>query len=178
MTINISIRRTVEGPRKAAPGMAGAFGGTVPAGSEIEEVEVTLPESVGLAGIDTAITTAAGAFSRAHGQFLTDALDEGGPAIFEPVTFADLSQSETAEPLDATAMVLEEIAAERRTHEGRGYDAEHDDHHGTDHLLGEVVRKINGSVSAYPEIQRRKLVVAASLLVAALELLDRKAEKN
>lgn len=88
MSINISIRRTIEGPRKAASGLAGAFGATVPSGTEIEEVEVSAPKSVNL---DRIAAAGAAAFSTAHGHYLTDdTLAEGGSAIFdESVAFEE-----------------------------------------------------------------------------------------
>jgi uncharacterized PurR-regulated membrane protein YhhQ (DUF165 family) len=62
--------------------------------------------------------------------------------------------------------VYDEIKAERLTHEQRGYDAAHDDHHGAGHLVEWAFLYADRG-------DRAGLVKAASLLVAAIQYGDR-----
>lgn len=69
--------------------------------------------------------------------------------------------------------VAAEIADERATHEGRGWTAEHDDEHRLIHLVyvaNEYAR------TAIATGDRHELVKAGSVIVAAIDYLDRKAE--
>lgn len=71
---------------------------------------------------------------------------------------------------------LASIADERATHAGRGWTAEHDAEHGVDHL---VELAVGYAQRATIELDvRRKLVKAASLLVAAIDLLDQEADDD
>ncbi len=68
-----------------------------------------------------------------------------------------------------------DVARERATHEGRGWTAEHDAKHGAVHLIDLAVKRaVKGA--AWVPVGRRycrgDLVKAASLLVAAIDLLD------
>jgi hypothetical protein len=72
--------------------------------------------------------------------------------------------------------VLDDIWRERQTHPGRGYDAKHDDAETLTHLTHQVeVRMQSIMSSAYPtDAERRhELVVAGSLIVAAIDKIDR-----
>ncbi|MFE3195027.1 hypothetical protein ACFXHA_38895 [Nocardia sp. NPDC059240] len=62
---------------------------------------------------------------------------------------------------------LADIRAEREAHVTKGYDAEHDRLHGVGRLV-ELAAQYAG-----PTFSRRELVKAASLLVAAIEVIDR-----
>lgn len=71
-----------------------------------------------------------------------------------------------------TAAVLNEISEERSTHASRGFDNNHDDARGGVHRLVELADNCahRGDTGYY---ERGNLVKAASLIVAAIELLDR-----
>ena len=87
--------------------------------------------------------------------------------------------------------VLDEIAAERERQQAKGYTAEHDDRHTTFEIstvaaavaLG-AVDYISGDVPEWAEYiidkwdTRRRLVIAAALLVAEIERLDRRQRPN
>ncbi len=75
----------------------------------------------------------------------------------------------TASPDPGITRAICDVALERATHAGRGWTPEHDAEHGQGHLL-EMARK-----RTYPSATagRGDLVKAASLLVAAIELIDR-----
>lgn len=79
---------------------------------------------------------------------------------------------------------IRDVANERATHERRGWTAEHDTEHGPLHLIelaGDRVNDASVWQKTYPgsdpltisRYVRSQLVKAASLLVAAIELLDR-----
>lgn len=72
----------------------------------------------------------------------------------------------------------DEARAERAAHPLNGYDAKHDDEHGTDHLIVEAYTRAAraGSQARSPISaggKRRQLVVAASLLWAAADRIER-----
>lgn len=62
--------------------------------------------------------------------------------------------------------VYDEIRTERESHAAKGYDAEHDRRHGVAHLVDWAAHYAN------PD-SRESLVKAASLLVAAIEVIDK-----
>lgn len=70
-----------------------------------------------------------------------------------------------------------DVATERATHEGRGWTAEHDSHHGVMHLLRLASEREDSGADllaneADTSACRKQLVKAASLLIAAIDLLD------
>lgn len=66
--------------------------------------------------------------------------------------------------------ILDEVAAVREQQITKGYDAAHDDAHGAGHLVA--------IAGAYVDRHDREgLVVAAALLVAAIEAVDRQDAK-
>lgn len=67
--------------------------------------------------------------------------------------------------------VTAEVHAERARQIAKGYDAAHDDEHGEGHLLEFVAALIDNPVRAST---RAELVKAAALLVAVIEVLDRR----
>lgn len=81
---------------------------------------------------------------------------------------------------------LVSVLNERRSHARRGYDAAHDDGHGVRELVGYVTPYLSEFYSWCPmnpadpewaaptKRARTQLVKAASVLLAAIELLDRK----
>lgn len=73
----------------------------------------------------------------------------------------------------ATERVLADVRAERATHPGRGWTNEHDDQHPVSHLTGLATSYIATGHMATRSNRRRWLVKAASLLVAAIERIDR-----
>jgi len=70
-----------------------------------------------------------------------------------------------------------DVTAERSRQEEKGYTPEHDDQHGVGHLVIESRRHLNiygnSGAGLAPELQRREILQATALLVAALEALDR-----
>lgn len=77
----------------------------------------------------------------------------------------------TPEPLVSGdhSPALRDIAHERSRHAGLGYTDEHDDEHGTRRLEALAISRLHVGHGT-----RRGLVQAASLLVAAIELMDRR----
>lgn len=71
---------------------------------------------------------------------------------------------------DSTMGVILQVRAERTRQIEKGYDLDHDDEHGPDHLM----RLAQGYQGEY---NRDRLVKAAALLVAAVEAMDRQAEQ-
>lgn len=70
---------------------------------------------------------------------------------------------------------IADVAAERATHEGRGWTAEHDRRHGVHHLVQLAQQYTHRKGPAAEEVgvyDRTYMVKAASLLVAAIDLLD------
>ncbi len=65
---------------------------------------------------------------------------------------------------------ISDIAAERATHAARGWTPEHDAEHGVTHLVNLAFAR--PMVNWRGGYSRAELVKAASLLVAAIELLD------
>lgn len=74
-----------------------------------------------------------------------------------------------------TSRALRDVAAERATHADRGWTPNHDRTHGVDHLVRLAEHYAHGQGPA-AEVEgvydREYLVKAASLLVAAVELMD------
>lgn len=77
-----------------------------------------------------------------------------------------------------TKTAIQDVIDERAEHAAIGYDNAHDDLHGSAHLTREAVYRLThmGEVSS-PEATRQELVVAASLLVAGIETIDREARR-
>lgn len=76
----------------------------------------------------------------------------------------------------AATDVLDDIYAERQTHPDRGYGWAHDDVHSLSHFTSEVSHRMQSMESTlYPTDaeKRRELVQAASILVAAIDKIDR-----
>jgi hypothetical protein len=80
-----------------------------------------------------------------------------------------------------TLPVLSEIAGERIAQLARGYTLEHDDHHGPEAWLALLIdhhvtadAQVGGSgVLLDPAEYRRRMLIIATLAVAAIEALDR-----
>lgn len=89
----------------------------------------------------------------------------------DPATF-----SNGFEDIAATD-VLNDIWMERQSHLTRGYDARHDDSHPTAHLVNLAVFRagpIANATNTLPDaVKREELVKAASLIVAAIDKIDR-----
>ena len=71
---------------------------------------------------------------------------------------------------------VRDVAAERSTHAERGWTPEHDRRHGVDHLVRlarDYVTRQGAAAEEAGVYDRKYLVKAASLLVAAIELVDR-----
>ncbi len=104
------------------------------------------------------------------------------PEVTDPCPGFEATPSEAARPLT----VIEEIAAERQRQIAKGYDAAHDDQWRTFEIstvaaavaLGET-EHISGDVPDWAQHiiekwdTRRRLVIAAALLVAEIERFDR-----
>lgn len=63
----------------------------------------------------------------------------------------------------------DDIRNERKTHAARGYGGQHDQEHGADHL-------VSWAMFYASKGDRQSIVKSASLLVAAIELLDQGAD--
>jgi len=75
---------------------------------------------------------------------------------------------------DGDSRALADVAAERRTHDGRGWTRAHDDEHGANHLVELAWRYAYRVHATRPgSYDREGLVKAAALLVAAIDTLDR-----
>jgi len=91
-----------------------------------------------------------------------------GISVVEPAVFVDLF-----EDVNATE-VLDEVWLERQGHKEKGYDAAHDDKHGLGHLLEQAVSHLSHFGEApTDEFIRGEIIVAASLLIAAVDQMDR-----
>lgn len=71
--------------------------------------------------------------------------------------------------------VLAEVGIELDRHEELGYDAAHDDAHGVEHLIDLAEMRAMIDPRLAPDAKRRELVVLASLAVAAIKTIDRRA---
>ena len=78
----------------------------------------------------------------------------------------------TATPDPGITRAICDVARERSTHVDLGWTPEHDAEHGVGHLL-DLAGDYGDRAMANARPDRRDLVKAASLLVAAIELLDR-----
>ncbi|WP_163275351.1 hypothetical protein [Cellulomonas iranensis] len=75
---------------------------------------------------------------------------------------------------DTDSPALADVAAERRTHDARGWTARHDDEHGVHHLVGLTLRKLHEAAPiTHGLYSRQQLVKAAALLLAAIDRFDR-----
>lgn len=128
-----------------------------------------------LAGVEVFDAEVAGMVERLLGRVqlttplanrLVKAIDNATPGAWE---FAGKALAP-----DATARVVTEIVLERDSHASRGYTLEHDDQHGSAHLLHEAKSHLT-HLGETPTDQhvRGEMIVAASLLVAAVETIDR-----
>jgi hypothetical protein len=128
-----------------------------------------------LAGVEVFDAEAAGMIERLLARVqlntplanrLVKAIDNATPGAWE---FAGKALAP-----DATARVVTEIVLERDSHASRGYDLAHDDQHGSAHLLHEAKAHLT-HLGETPTDQhvRGEMIVAASLLVAAIETIDR-----
>ncbi len=83
----------------------------------------------------------------------------------------------TASPDPGITRAICDVALERTTHAGRGWTPEHDAEHGVGHLVSLAVERANDAARwdfiGQPSYARGQLVKAASLAVAAIELIDR-----
>ena len=78
-----------------------------------------------------------------------------------------------AKPTDES--VLSEVAAERARQAELGYDAAHDDEYGIEHLAVEVSRRSAFGPAHTTDAQARvRLLKAAAMAVAAIEVIDRR----
>lgn len=78
----------------------------------------------------------------------------------------------------AATDTLDEIWTERQRHASLGYDNQHDDNEGINHLANEAVRQIVKSVvtmTYHPTDadRRQRLIKAGSLILAAIDKIDR-----
>ena len=74
-----------------------------------------------------------------------------------------------------TNYVLHEIEAERYRQRAKGWTDDHDDLHGVGHLIG-LAGEYASAAPLGGDYDREKIVQAATLLVAAIEALDRREE--
>lgn len=79
---------------------------------------------------------------------------------------------------ERTRRVLDDVERERASQIGRGYTEDHDDQHGTGALLALVPHYTKPDGDSWPEYRwsRERLIMAAALLVAAVETMDRRHE--
>jgi len=91
-------------------------------------------------------------------------------AMGRPVTMGMTLDADTQpdEELEAPGRIVTEVYEERIRQIAKGYDAEHDDGHGLEHILSQVNRK----ATTWPP-SRDNLVRDAALLIAAIEWYDR-----
>lgn len=74
----------------------------------------------------------------------------------------------------STADVFDEMRTEQRTHPDHGYDQTHDDTKGPVEIVIEARRRLdNFAFIGIPTDERQQLVIAGSLIGAALNTLDR-----
>ena len=103
----------------------------------------------------------------ARGQ-LTDAA-----VLLAEKAYRALSAGITPDEVRLTRQPIADVAVERASHTGRGWTAEHDRHHGVDHLVELAETYIHTPGPAGESMyDRASLVKAASLLIAAVDLLD------
>ncbi len=77
---------------------------------------------------------------------------------------------------DSDSRALADVAAERRTHDARGWTARHDGEHGVHHLVSlAAARLVHPRFHVTGDYDRDQLVKAASLLLAAIDQCDRAA---
>lgn len=92
----------------------------------------------------------------------------------------DDTQPETTPDLGHHGRVLRDLSLERARQIGKGYTAAHDDAHSLEQLTGhaldrlDVYQTIGGTTVAAAHADRRALVEAAAVLVAAIESIDRR----
>ena len=71
--------------------------------------------------------------------------------------------------------VLASVAAERQRQTELGYTPEHDDEYGVEHLAIEADRRLKFNPAHFTDVQARaRLLRAAALCVAAIEVIDRR----
>lgn len=70
--------------------------------------------------------------------------------------------------------VLAEVLSERERQVVKGWTPEHDDQHTTEELVSLAVRRARRDHGLYGFAQRRHLIEAAAMLVAAVESMDRR----
>ncbi len=94
-----------------------------------------------------------------------------GVEVVHPADFVDFEDV-------AATDVLEELWVERRRQGSKGYTYVHDDVHGIGHLVTEAVGRISNLNDKEDSEVRSRLIKSAALLVAAVDLLDRKESKE
>ena len=94
-----------------------------------------------------------------------------GLAAVPPQTF--VSDFEDVAATD----VLSELFIERQAQAGKGYTHAHDDVRGLGHLISEAVTRLSFGEEPTEEQIRRGLIEASAILVAAIDLIDRKESK-
>lgn len=75
-----------------------------------------------------------------------------------------------------TFEALLEVTQERSRQEELGWTVEHDAEHGAGHLLSEAYDRLHDA--QVPHVDRREVVKAAALLIAALEQIEREAASD
>ncbi len=89
------------------------------------------------------------------------------------VNFATLD----GEPVEAgTVRAIADVMRERMGHPAKGYTPEHDDGEGMEHFIFQAGNRV--AAGPAEEVTREDLVEAASLLIAAIEFLDRKGVRS
>lgn len=91
-------------------------------------------------------------------------------ADIDPEALAKVSAGFAA--LGRRARVIGDVLTERNRQIEKGYDTAHDVLHGAEYLIGEAVARIDAFTGPVYEVQREKVLEAAALLVAALEVID------
>lgn len=86
-------------------------------------------------------------------------------ADIDPEALAKVSAGFAA--LGRRARVIGDVLTERNRQIEKGYDTAHDALHGTEHLIGEAIARVQSL-----DPGREKVLEAAALLVAALEVID------
>lgn len=76
-------------------------------------------------------------------------------------------------PIQQVPKSIADVTAERATHDGRGWTAEHDLRHGVHHLVGLAQKYAHKPGPAGRGLyERANMVKAAALLIAAIDMLD------
>lgn len=96
-----------------------------------------------------------------------------------PVSGNPSDKSSTKTVVSTRTGIFAEIEAECQRHVERGYNTAHDDEYGVEHLAIEIERRAKFHVAHTTDAQARdRLVRAAALAIAAIEVIDRRASEQ